>query len=185
MKNTDDSVEKTIELRAPRARVWRAISNAQDFGTWFGLGEPLDVVFDGVSSVDNSGMANPSRFPSLPRAALDATLRDRTLYGSDFPIPSNAFYYPRRLGARLCDFRRLLFFDREDFEQFGRIGDVLHRVATDAHEVRRDLVARGVCDDVGNRHAVRVALWFNAGRDVHAVIAATVRTRAVTFEHPA
>jgi uncharacterized protein YndB with AHSA1/START domain len=48
MKNTDDSVEKTIELRAPRARVWRAISNAQDFGTWFGLGEPLELEGDFV-----------------------------------------------------------------------------------------------------------------------------------------
>src|SRR5688500_2243411 len=49
MKNTDDYVEKTIELRAPRGRVWRAISNAQDFGTWFGLGEPLTLQGDFVS----------------------------------------------------------------------------------------------------------------------------------------
>jgi uncharacterized protein YndB with AHSA1/START domain len=30
-----DRIEKTIELRAPRARVWRAIADASEFGTWF------------------------------------------------------------------------------------------------------------------------------------------------------
>ena len=43
MANDIDRVEKTIELRAPRSRVWRAISNAQEFGTWFGVGEPLKL----------------------------------------------------------------------------------------------------------------------------------------------
>jgi uncharacterized protein YndB with AHSA1/START domain len=44
----NDQVEKTIELRASRSRVWRAISNAKDFGTWFGLGEPLVLEGDFV-----------------------------------------------------------------------------------------------------------------------------------------
>jgi uncharacterized protein YndB with AHSA1/START domain len=43
MTDTADRVERTIELRAPRARVWRAISSAKEFGTWFGLGEPLHL----------------------------------------------------------------------------------------------------------------------------------------------
>ncbi len=30
-----DRIEKRVVLRAPRARVWRAISNAEEFGTWF------------------------------------------------------------------------------------------------------------------------------------------------------
>lgn len=30
-----DRVEKRIVLRAPRSRVWRAISNAEEFGAWF------------------------------------------------------------------------------------------------------------------------------------------------------
>lgn len=35
---TDTNViEKEIVLRAPRSRVWRAISNAQEFGQWFGM----------------------------------------------------------------------------------------------------------------------------------------------------
>jgi uncharacterized protein YndB with AHSA1/START domain len=31
-----DRIEKRVVLRAPRSRVWQAISNAQEFGTWFG-----------------------------------------------------------------------------------------------------------------------------------------------------
>jgi uncharacterized protein YndB with AHSA1/START domain len=30
-----DRIEKKIELRAPRSRVWRALSTAEEFGTWF------------------------------------------------------------------------------------------------------------------------------------------------------
>jgi uncharacterized protein YndB with AHSA1/START domain len=43
-----DRVERTIELRAPRARVWRAISNPAEFGAWFGLGESLELIGDFV-----------------------------------------------------------------------------------------------------------------------------------------
>ena len=32
-----DRIEKTIVLRAPRSRVWRAIANAEEFGAWFGV----------------------------------------------------------------------------------------------------------------------------------------------------
>lgn len=36
-----DHIEKKILLRAPRSRVWRALSDSTEFGTWFG------VKFDG------------------------------------------------------------------------------------------------------------------------------------------
>src|ERR1700690_2162510 len=32
-----DRIEKKILLRAPRKRVWRALSDSTEFGTWFGL----------------------------------------------------------------------------------------------------------------------------------------------------
>jgi uncharacterized protein YndB with AHSA1/START domain len=32
-----DRIEKKILLRAPRERVWRAISDANEFGSWFGV----------------------------------------------------------------------------------------------------------------------------------------------------
>ena len=48
MKTVDDTpsstdrIEKRVLLHAPRERVWRAVSDAQQFGTWFG------VRFDGA-----------------------------------------------------------------------------------------------------------------------------------------
>lgn len=50
--------------------------------------------------VDDSGISNPSRFQYLPALARDPLIVSRTLHGSDFPVPSNAFYYPRALGLR-------------------------------------------------------------------------------------
>jgi uncharacterized protein YndB with AHSA1/START domain len=41
MGTDTDRIEKKVLLRAPRDRVWRAISDARQFGSWFG------VEFDG------------------------------------------------------------------------------------------------------------------------------------------
>lgn len=32
-----DRIEKQITLRAPRSRVWRALTDAEEFGRWFGV----------------------------------------------------------------------------------------------------------------------------------------------------
>ena len=32
-----DRIEKTVVLKAPRSRVWRAIADATEFGRWFGV----------------------------------------------------------------------------------------------------------------------------------------------------
>jgi len=37
MMNDTDRIEKRVMLAAPRERVWRAISEAQRFGFWFGM----------------------------------------------------------------------------------------------------------------------------------------------------
>ena len=42
MSTATDRIEKKVLLRAPRERVWRAISDARQFGSWFG------VEFDGT-----------------------------------------------------------------------------------------------------------------------------------------
>jgi uncharacterized protein YndB with AHSA1/START domain len=41
METTTNRIEKKILLRAPLQRVWRAVSDAGEFGSWFG------VAFDG------------------------------------------------------------------------------------------------------------------------------------------
>ena len=35
--SSTDRIEKKVLLRAPRSRVWRAITNGEEFGQWFGV----------------------------------------------------------------------------------------------------------------------------------------------------
>jgi uncharacterized protein YndB with AHSA1/START domain len=37
MNASTDSIERKILLKAPVSRVWRALSNAEEFGDWFGV----------------------------------------------------------------------------------------------------------------------------------------------------
>jgi len=37
MNSSTDRLERKILLKAPRSRVWRALSNAEEFGGWFGV----------------------------------------------------------------------------------------------------------------------------------------------------
>jgi uncharacterized protein YndB with AHSA1/START domain len=37
MNTSTDRIERKVLLKAPRARVWRALSNAEEFGNWFGV----------------------------------------------------------------------------------------------------------------------------------------------------
>ena len=38
MATSTDRIEKSVVLRAPQERVWRAISDSKQFGSWFGVG---------------------------------------------------------------------------------------------------------------------------------------------------
>jgi uncharacterized protein YndB with AHSA1/START domain len=57
---TSDRIEKTILLRAPRARVWRALTDAREFGDWFGV--KLDAPFAPGTLV--RGTIAPTKFDS-------------------------------------------------------------------------------------------------------------------------
>jgi len=37
MSSSTDRIEREVLLKAPRSRVWRALSNAEEFGHWFGV----------------------------------------------------------------------------------------------------------------------------------------------------
>lgn len=37
MSSSTDRIEREILLKAPQARVWRALTNADEFGRWFGV----------------------------------------------------------------------------------------------------------------------------------------------------
>ena len=47
-----DRIEKRVVLRAPRSRVWRAISDAKEFATWFRI--TLDGAFAAGKTVRGS-----------------------------------------------------------------------------------------------------------------------------------
>ncbi len=57
MTRHTDRIEKKILLRAPRERVWGAVSDARQFGTWFG------VEFDGefVAGARLTGKITPTK----------------------------------------------------------------------------------------------------------------------------
>ncbi len=37
MNTSTDRIERKVLINAPRARVWRALSDAGEFGDWFGV----------------------------------------------------------------------------------------------------------------------------------------------------
>jgi len=40
-QSSTDRIEKQIGLKAPRARVWRALTDPGEFGQWFGVKCPV------------------------------------------------------------------------------------------------------------------------------------------------
>ena len=44
---TRDRIEKEILIRAPRSRVWRALADKSEFGTWFGIRFPAGAFTPG------------------------------------------------------------------------------------------------------------------------------------------
>jgi uncharacterized protein YndB with AHSA1/START domain len=59
---TSDRIEKRVTLRAPVARVWRALADSREFGSWFGVkfegefapGKAMKGKFEG--SIDEQGI---------------------------------------------------------------------------------------------------------------------------------
>jgi uncharacterized protein YndB with AHSA1/START domain len=37
LNETTDHIQRSIALKAPRARVWKALTDAEEFGRWFGV----------------------------------------------------------------------------------------------------------------------------------------------------
>jgi len=62
-----DRIEKEVTLRAPLDRVWRAISNADEFGRWFG------IRFDGpfVAGESVTGVITPTEVDDEVAAAQE------------------------------------------------------------------------------------------------------------------
>ena len=54
---TTDRIEKSVLLRAPRERVWNAIADSRQFGTWFGV--EIDAPF--VAGKRVTGRITPTK----------------------------------------------------------------------------------------------------------------------------
>lgn len=57
MSSYSDRIEKKVVLEAPRERVWKAVSDAREFGTWFGI--ELDAPFAAGRRI--SGRIRPTK----------------------------------------------------------------------------------------------------------------------------
>jgi uncharacterized protein YndB with AHSA1/START domain len=87
---TTDRIEKRIVLKAPIDRVWRAISDSKEFGTWFG------VAFDGafVQGARLKGKIVPTAVD--PQVAK----MQEPYEGTPFEIAVERIEPPRRLSFR-------------------------------------------------------------------------------------
>ena len=68
MPQTTDRIEKQILLRAPRARVWDAITDSKQFGIWFG------AQFDGpfIEGARLSGRIKPTQVDAAVATSQEA-----------------------------------------------------------------------------------------------------------------
>ena len=60
-----DRIEKQIQLRAPRARVWRAIVDKTEFGAWFGVNFPAGTFAPGEK------VSGPITYPGYEHLIMD------------------------------------------------------------------------------------------------------------------
>jgi uncharacterized protein YndB with AHSA1/START domain len=63
-----DRIEKTIVLRAPRSRVWRALTNAEEFGAWF------RVKFEGAVFAPAAVVKGHITYPGYEHYTFEATI---------------------------------------------------------------------------------------------------------------
>jgi len=65
MNSSTDRIEREILLKAPRSRVWRALSNAEEFGDWFG------VALKGKAFVAGQRVQGQITYPGYEHVVLD------------------------------------------------------------------------------------------------------------------
>jgi uncharacterized protein YndB with AHSA1/START domain len=63
-----DRIEKKVVLQAPRSRVWRAIANAEEFGTWFGAN------LSGAAFAPGARVSGPITYPGYEHWTLELTI---------------------------------------------------------------------------------------------------------------
>jgi uncharacterized protein YndB with AHSA1/START domain len=68
MPSSTDRIERQILLKAPRSRVWRALSDAKEFGDWFG------VDFTGKSFVQGNRVQGKITYPGYEHLVMEVLI---------------------------------------------------------------------------------------------------------------
>jgi uncharacterized protein YndB with AHSA1/START domain len=69
MTEDTDRIEKQILIRAPRGRVWRALSDPGEFGRWFGA-----AIEEGASFVPGARLSGKITSPGYEHVLLELTV---------------------------------------------------------------------------------------------------------------
>ena len=67
---SSDRIEEQVLLRAPRARVWRALTNADELGAWFGMN------LTGATIAPGAHVVGPFTVPGHEHLTFDAMIED-------------------------------------------------------------------------------------------------------------
>lgn len=68
MNTSTDRIERNIVLKAPLSRVWRALSNAEEFGSWFG------VKFKGVVFAAGKRVQGNITYPGFEHVVFEVVI---------------------------------------------------------------------------------------------------------------
>jgi uncharacterized protein YndB with AHSA1/START domain len=68
MNTSTDRIERKVLINAPRARVWRAVSDAGEFGDWFG------VDFKGKTFVAGKHVQGKITYPGFEHLTMDVLI---------------------------------------------------------------------------------------------------------------
>jgi uncharacterized protein YndB with AHSA1/START domain len=68
MNTSTDRIERRILLKAPRSRVWRALSDAAEFGAWFG------VDFKGKTFVAGKPVQGTVTYPGYEHIVMEVQI---------------------------------------------------------------------------------------------------------------
>ena len=98
MTQSTDRIERKILLKASRARVWRALSNAEEFGSWFGVKLKGQTFAPGSARKDRS--RTPATSTSCSTCWIERVEPERLLSWRWHPAPWSAMSTTRRSRPR-------------------------------------------------------------------------------------
>lgn len=103
---SSDQLEEQVELHAPRARVWRALTNADELGAWFG------VNLTGATIAPGAQVVGQVTHPGYEHVMFDVTIEEM--------VPEQRFawrWHPNAIEKNVdysADPRTLVTFTLED-----------------------------------------------------------------------